>query len=262
MNADNYNRIYSVNDDFFDEMKELQYWLIGLLASDGFVEKTNQIGISQSGDDGYKLLCYVKDLLNSNNPISTMKTYRKPSHRIVFSSNKLRKSLEEFNIVPNKTKIFSMPNIPDKYFSAFICGYVEGDGSITISKNKNGCSYLSASFVGNKDFIIKCKERIPINGNIRKHSLSNIYEIRWYGKNAIKFCDWLYQYPLYQSYKYQNYYHAKQVSNNSKRVMFKRIKEQVYQDYIAGKISDVSEYAKAINIDPKNIYRWRSEWSK
>lgn len=258
----NYNRIYSVNDNFFDEMSELQYWFIGLLASDGFVEKVNQIGISQSGDDGYKLLCYIKEILCCDSPISILKTYRKPAYRLIFSSPKIRNVIAKYNIIPNKTKVFDMPNIPDKYFNAFICGYIEGDGSITISKNKNGCHYLSVSFVGNKDFILKCQEMIPIKGSVRKHSLSDIYEIRWYGKTAIKFCDWLYQYNLYQSYKYYNYYQAKKMSDDSKRVQFKHIKEQVYQDYVAGNIVNIVQYAKQINIDPKNIYRWRNEWIK
>jgi intein-encoded DNA endonuclease-like protein len=42
--------------------------------------------------------------------------------------------LAEYNIVPNKSKIFTMPldKIPDKYIWDFVRGLMDGDGCITL----------------------------------------------------------------------------------------------------------------------------------
>ena len=76
---------------------------------------------------------------------------------------------------------------------------------------KDNVEYLSVSFVGTKEFIMSCNEMLPVKGAIRKHNLSSVYEIRWYGKKAVNFCKWLFQYPeLYHGIKYTNYLYKMQ----------------------------------------------------
>ena len=256
-------RKYNVNDDYFDNLDYEQYWLIGLLASDGFKGKYNQIGINQSGEYGYKLVNYIKNIIKSDNPIRTIQTNGQNCYQLIISSEKICKKLKEFNIVNAKTKIYQFPNIKSDYINDFIAGYVEGDGCITISDNGIGCKYLSASFIGTKDFIHKCYEVIPIKGKVRKHNLSDVYEIRWNGEQAIAFCDWLYSSPeLYHSYKYDNYIKAKNAFKNTRKERYKVIKNNVLDDFINHRITSIMEYAKSINIPFQTIYSWKKKWEK
>lgn len=255
------NRKYNVNDDYFDTLEDEQYWLIGLLASDGYKGSHNQIGITQSGTNGKILIEYIKNILDSESPIRECKTGKLLAYQLVISSEKITKKLEEFNIVKNKTKTYTLPDIPMKYFNSFLAGYVDGDGCITISDNGLGCNYLCASFVGTQDFIYACSDKIPIQGNIRKHNLSDVYEIRWNGEKAIEFCDWLYSYKnLYHSYKYNNYIKAKENFKNTRKEKYKTIKEKVLNDLIQNKNISITEYAKEIGIPFQTIYKWKSVW--
>ena len=127
----------------------------------------------------------------------------KPVYSISFSSGKIRDVFHKFNILERKTKTYSLPDcIDDVYLPAFLAGYIEGDGCITIAKDKAEPKYLCVSFVGTKQFIEECAKRIPVPGHVRKHSQSDVYEIRWNSKNAVDFCGWIYgDRDLYHSYK-------------------------------------------------------------
>lgn len=255
-------RKYEINDNFFDEMTELQYWFIGLIASDGSKLKHNQISLSQSGYDGERLIKYVNNLLSSNYPISKSETIGKDAFEIIFTSKKIVDVLEKYNIVRNKTYSYTLPEIPDKYFNAFLAGYIEGDGCITILNNGLDCNYLCVSFVGTKEFVTSCKNKISIESNkIRKCHNSSVYEIRWNGEKAIEFCDWLYGYEkLYHSYKYNNYIKAKEDFKNTRKERYKIIKAKILKDFKDGKVDSVMEYARDINIPFQTIYSWKRKW--
>lgn len=257
----NDTRLFNVNDNFLSNLYAPQYWFIGLMASDGNVSK-NQFSLSQSGDDGKILIEYVNKMLKSNYKICEIKTDCKISYSLHITSKKIINKLKKFNIIPNKTLIYKYPtNIPLKYVSCFLAGYVEGDGCITITKGKNGNGCLCASFVGTKDFIYSVSELIPIKGSVRKHNSSSVYEIRWNGEKAIKFCDWLYSNKsLYHSYKYKNYIKGKEIFENSPKEKYRKIKEQVLSDFKNKNIVSIAEYIKNFDINERTIYAWRKKW--
>lgn len=201
--------------------------------------------------------------MNSESPIRKIKTSGKDSYQLIISSKKIANVLREYHIVNSKTYSYTLPDIPIEYFNSFIAGYIEGDGCITISNNGIGCEYLCASFVGTKEFIVECSNLIPIKGKVRKHSSSNIYEIRWNGEKAIKFCDWVYSCKyLYHSYKYNNYLVAKDNFKNTKKERYKNIKRKVLNDLKDGGITSIKDYAKKIKIPFQTIYNWRNKWEK
>ena len=255
-------RKYKINDNFLDDMKELQYWFVGLIASDGSRSKHNQIILSQSGDNGLKLIKYINELLCSNCPIKHKKTNGEDAHSITFTSKIITDKLEHYNITRNKTYSYILPEIPNQYFTSFLAGYIEGDGCITISHNGLNCRYLCASFVGTKKFVEVCQKRIPIESNkIRKCHNSSVYEIRWNGKQAIQFCDWLYSYDgLYHSYKYDNYIKAKENFKNTRQEKYKIIKDKVLNDFKSGLVVSIMKYAKEINLPFQTIYTWKNKW--
>lgn len=255
-------RTYKVNDSFLDTDSHEKYWLIGLLASDGSIGKHNQIIIGQSGQEGLKRIMYVKHLTESESPISQHKTHVQDAYRLQISSAQIVKQLEKYNVIRNKTLTYTLPQFPIEYAGSFLAGYIEGDGCITISHNNCNTDYLSVSFVGTKSFILSCNEIVPIKGRIRKHSCSTIYEIRWYGKKAAAFCDWLFAYPnLYHGVKYDNYLQGKSIILNSRYSKYLKIKDQVLRD-ISNKDVNIIDYAKSIGIPYQTIYKWKSKWIK
>lgn len=252
---------FYVNDDFFDDMTSVQYWVLGIFASDGCVWR-NHAKLCQSGDAGLMVIRYIKNLIQSESPIYVRTLdVGKPVYSICFSSSKMIDIFRKYGIVQNKTKTYSLPNIPDEYLPSFLAGYVEGDGCITISKYKRATNLLSASFVGTKEFVEACAKRIPISGKVRKHSLSEIYEIRWYSKKAIQFCEWLYSdKELYHSYKYDNYLAGKELYATTRYVRFGEIKEHMIQDFNSGLVSTGKECAEKYGLREQTVFRWLKGW--
>lgn len=202
-----------VNHNYFKENTKEMFWLLGLLASDGNVTKDkNVISLHQSGGCGKQLIEYVKNLLQCKNNICILKTHRNPCYSIHFSSKIIKSDLEKYNIVPNKTYTFSYPEcIPKDMFKYFLLGYIEGDGCVTINENRKNIKCLTASLVGTPIFINRISELLKeINADfkfcVRKHSQSTVHEIRFNGRHAMLFCEWLFEDEnMYRSYKYYNY---------------------------------------------------------
>jgi len=248
-----------INDGVFSEIKELQAWILGLYASDGCVDKHGRISIAQSGGAGYKIIKYLCDIFGIDyKHIIPCKTKRKISYNISFNSVKLLKIFSEYNIIRNKTYTFYFPNILEyPYIRDFLRGYIEGDGCITISKNKQGYKYLSTSFVGTKKFIAQCQGIVPIKGGICSKG-KNTQEIRWYGKKAIEFCRWVYaKEELYKSYKYYNYKNYEE-NHNYQEVKYHNIRAEVKKRLLVG--MSVNNIIKEITIPFQTIYYWKKKW--
>lgn len=250
------------NENFFDKIEEKQSWLVGLLAADGYIKKNSgSMGLSQSGDEGLKLIQYVIKLLDANFCIYKMKTMVKDSYQISFISSKFIEILARFNVVNKKSLIYQFPKVlKQKYIKDFIRGYVEGDGCIGIFKT-NTTNYLLVSFVGTKQFINTCREKIFIKGNVRKLASRNCYEIRWNGKKAIEISNWIYSTPnLFRGHKYRTIQTF--IKNyKPKYLVYKPKREQAKKLYSKGityiKLKDIG---KKVGIHPRTIYQWRKEW--
>lgn len=195
------NMKYSINENFFDTIGPEQSWLLGLFAADGSVSKEKYISISQSKSVGLKLIKHIKNILSYDGKIYTgnqkMGDKKYVSYSLWFSSPKIANIFKQFNIVNNKTLIYELPDTAMD-FKNFLRGYFDGDGSVGIygNGNKKGeTKYLQASFVGTKNFISQCQDRIMsegvISGNIGKTKAKNLFSLTWNGKKAIQFLSWL-----------------------------------------------------------------------
>lgn len=58
-----------VEHDYFDVMDEKRYWMLGIYASDGTVDakSKNYISLTQSGDNGLKIINYISEELKCIN---------------------------------------------------------------------------------------------------------------------------------------------------------------------------------------------------
>ena len=254
----------SLNHNYFDNLDCEKYWLLGLFASDGSVNKGDQvITISQSGDSGFSLISYIHNLLECKNPIRTAKTGKKDAHYIYISSSNILKVFLDFGIVPSKSKIgYKMPKIENiEHFRDFIRGYVEGDGSITVQDNGKGIMYLSFQLIADIDFVNDLIERLPeFKFNVRKYKNKNYVTIALNGEKAILFCDWLFQNDsLYKTYKYQNYLKAKDLFTKTDRYKYRRIRENTLRDYYSNP-SAGSEFVESLGLKygvaSSTIYDW------
>lgn len=248
---------YNVNEDYLDTIQPKQLWFLGLMAADGYVNNKKLFGLSQSGDKGLNIIEYVKKELKYDGPIYHSETIGEISHSLIITSEKLVNKLSFFNIVNKKSLIYELPNFENEaHIRDFVRGYIEGDGSIGVYNNGSNCEYLVVSFVGTKSFINDISNKIPIKySNILKLKAANCFEIRWYGKKAINFCDWLYSNDeLFYGEKYTTFFNFIKEAK-SKFFYYNKKKQEVKQLLESG--LSVKEIAKKTTIPFQTIYYWK-----
>jgi len=172
---ENQKRSFKINHYYFDELDDIKAYWLGFLAADGTVRKNrNEIKIGLKAQDAF-LLKEFKTNLESEHPLKFYKT--KNNYEVVefrFSSERIKKQLAYYSIVPNKTYIgITMKNIPDKYKLAFIKGFFDGDGSYTANKVKI-VSYTENILKEIQDFIPQKSYIYYTNRNLYSLELSTI----------------------------------------------------------------------------------------
>jgi hypothetical protein len=149
---------YTCNDNFFSTDSEESFYWAGFIAADGNVEakrkdtglRSNRICIRLMLDDIDHLYKFKKDI-HSTAPIRTFiqKEEREAfleeyyyNCRIRFNSAQMVSDLLRFNIVPNKSLIYIIPDWLFKHplVNHFIRGMIDGDGGIYADENVNNCS--------------------------------------------------------------------------------------------------------------------------
>lgn len=213
----------SLNEDYFEiiNSNEKAYWL-GWFLTDGCIEDSNDnLQLTIQKGDKHILEILEKDL-GINNHIHI---FNKDYIRFSLGSKKIRNSLVQYGIVPNKSHILSFPNnIPEEYEVALLRGMFEGDGGLTLGvttryykhRNKSYTKpYQELSFSGTYDMCKGFQTVLLKYLNITLKTIepnNSIYRVRWSNKNEIlqilhllyKDCDNHYlkrKYELYQKLK-------------------------------------------------------------
>lgn len=144
-----------INEDFFSQWSDGMAWILGLLFTDGNVQRTTKTGtglrISITSID-IDLLEKVRNLLGSKRPIyKGAQSYDKSRfiYRFEFYREKMRNDLHRLGLIERKSLNMQFPDIPDHYMRHFIRGCWDGDGTVYISNGKLNASYVT----GSKDFI-------------------------------------------------------------------------------------------------------------
>lgn len=170
------------NPDFFSKDTQESFYVAGFIAADGSVHGGDQyLGIIlaiKDKDHLYK----VRDAMGSEHIISEGKTnigekwYKRC--RIRIGSKKLVSDLKRFNIVQNKTKIYTFPEWLEDHplVNHFMRGYMDGDGCWrihdtgvhprSIFKLRGTEAFLSSflQVLGNNCNIDISKKRLGANG--------------------------------------------------------------------------------------------------
>ena len=180
------NRKYFVNEEYFYNDSSDVWYLAGFIAADGNIAKySNSLDIQLAQKDVI-LLQIIKEKLNYSGEVKIFTTQHGDDKcRLTITNKKLIQSLERFNIVRNKTFIYQMPQIPEKYLGDFLRGYFDGDG--WINENGTQISIVSAS----KDFAeglkqIYSKYNLEYKEYIDNRKIHPLYDIRILKKDEIK----------------------------------------------------------------------------
>lgn len=154
-----YGRKYTCDETFFDNLNETSSYVLGLLYSDGCINK-NRVELTLSDRD---IVDKVKIELNYTGNITSFdqskykKTY-KISHSLIITSRLLVNKLITLGCIPRKSKTLLWPDIPSLSYPDFVRGYFDGDGCISTSwkTQQNRVPVLSSyvSFVGTEAFIL------------------------------------------------------------------------------------------------------------
>ena len=168
------------------------YWL-GFLAGDGSVQEQGRRLRIELKNDSLDILNHFRDFMESNaNIISRINNNGCHCSRMDINSKELGNYLAEYNIVPNKTKTFEIPEdkIPEEYKMDFIRGFMDADGCIHIRKDRNNAPSLS--FVsGSKKCIEQIKNILNITNQINIQG--NNYILNKEGKEVITILNKIYE---------------------------------------------------------------------
>ena len=184
-------RAKHVNHEYFDNIDSCQKaWLLGFLASDGWIEKErNRINIELSIVDK-EILEKIKNELNIESEILVHETGNGFTVcRLSWTSQQQKEQLVKFGIVHRKTyEEMHLPkfNNPDLIY-AFILGFFDGDGSISISAD----DYIRFRLVAHRPELLEdIKEFLKV-GNISKDN-RGLYEFAVSTTNAVPLFNKLY----------------------------------------------------------------------
>lgn len=264
---------YKVNENFFDKWTSQMAYILGFTYADGNIYKTSLAWDIQTRD--LELLLKIKKAMNSTYPI----TNRSNSVRLRMNNQKLIASALSKGLIEIKAKRMKLPNIPQRFASHFVRGFLDGDGWIVKRNNRNE---VDLGFVsGNKIFLENLSslilKSVGISGRVREKNKitpkgfkSTTYLMEFYSNNAIKVANWLYSdlkdEDLFLERKYKKYLEAVKLYeyiNSGTREVVRTIQKkqgksmkEILNDLYINKHLDGVQIASVLGVHSSSIYRW------
>ena len=137
---------HDIDEDFFGQWTPEMAWVLGLLFTDGNVQRRGtRLSISISSVD-LDLLENISRFLKTTRPIrKCIQSYDKTRHiyQLEFYREKMRDDLHNLGLIEKKSLIIGFPDVPDEYIRHFIRGCWDGDGSVYITGEKIKASYVT-----------------------------------------------------------------------------------------------------------------------
>lgn len=187
------------NEDYFEtiDTSDKSYWL-GFITADARIDEevntlTIKLGIKDK-DHLEEFLMMLESEHNIRRKYESLKTTGKTYETCVVKicRPKIISDLTKHGITQNKSKELSIPKtIPDELLNAFVRGYIDGDGCISIDRNNRiSISYLSSI----KSFSEEIKNLLIEKCNVNDNKIlykPGCFVIRWTNINQ---CERIYKY--------------------------------------------------------------------
>ena len=167
-----------------------------------------------------KLLEDIRNEIGSNQPLKMIDQSRRKENNYSYNnmctlnmySKHICNSLINLGVVQNKSLILEFPNIKECYYSHFLRGYFDGDGSIYQNYKNENNKHITLTFTSTEQFCKKIKEIVEKELGI----YCGIYEASCHngitkvaalsGTSAVKLLHWMYKdADLYLQRKYDRY---------------------------------------------------------
>ncbi len=186
-----------INQDFFKSWNPIMSYVLGYIVADGAItvskdRKNHPFTLNiTSAEKGN--IERIKRAMVSEHKIgkkygSSPKTI---AYQLAIRNPVLTEDLINLGILPRKTYNLNIIKVPEKYFSDFVRGFFDGDGTVYIYK-VNNVFQIKAGFVSTSlDFITDFNQRLCKNLDI---PLKNIHQHlpKRKGEKLIRYCFDLY----------------------------------------------------------------------
>lgn len=140
-----------VNQDFFKKWSRSMSYILGYIVADGCItndrtRKKNPFTFNITSIDKEHLFD-IKQALKSEYKLSIKNNGNGGiAYQLQIRNRTLCEDLIRLGVVPRKTHHLQPMRIPRKYFSAFVRGFFDGDGTVYLYK-VNGVTQIKAGFV-------------------------------------------------------------------------------------------------------------------
>lgn len=210
-------RKYKLNEHYFDNIdtENKAYWL-GFIISDGHVSNDGVV-IGLCIKDENHLNKFLKDIESDTKIKYDNKT--KSCHISIYSYD-LVESLRKLKLSKNKSRNAVFPKIRIGLIRHLMRGMIDGDGSISITKNKYKKGIhpnFAIKMCGTENIVNKFQyyitTKLKIDPSKIKKSDTGFCQIGWGGNNkTFKIIDWLYKDAnIYLDRKYERYMRLKNI---------------------------------------------------
>lgn len=255
---------YFLNDYYFKSKSLQSCYFAGLLAADGCVyNKGNSIGISLKSEDKYILELLSKELA-SNLPVKNrIEKGKFLSCKLEINSFQIKEDLMKlYSLTERKSLTLKPPILTNtKEIDSFICGYIDGDGSILRYKNKypNRNDVFIISILGTKEMLYWIQNRFEsVVGfkcggiNRKRKNSKNTYVLSLSSTAAREVFKHYYTIPvvkLYRKWDSSFYDYCNTFTNRRYTELQVKIKEYIE----LSKTMNYKEIALAWNKSPKTV---------
>jgi hypothetical protein len=204
----------ALNIDYFKEINsnDKAYWL-GFICADGNIKKNNNKVTLVSKD--LEVIKGFKEAIGAEYAVGKIKNFDKRTNKIytgysIQISNKLFGAhLINLGITSNKTNVLEFPKINEKYYSYFIAGLFDGDGSIRMCGKNNEALHIS--LISTNEVLMFIKNYIFNKFNVKPKyycrvtkNKPNVWRMNLYF-DAFKFLEFIYGDNTFKYYLKRKY---------------------------------------------------------
>jgi len=198
-----------INQDFFKTWTHEMSYILGYITADGCItvskdRKKHPFSLNITSAEK-KHLYRIRKVLESEHKVGRKSAGRLNAfaYQLVIRNPAITRDLMSLGILPRKTYNLGPIKVPNKYFSDFVRGFFDGDGTVYIYK-VNGTLQIKAGFVcSSLSFITRFNQQLCKSLNISTKSIHQTvdkrknrmtqYSIYFYVDDCEKLANFMYE---------------------------------------------------------------------